>query len=219
MHKAVDVPLNTCLLGLWIAVFYYSVGPWKGAHDTESHVLTWMMVSSVFLIGFKIMHVMQGICQLTCAVDSGILGTVTYLDYAMKSIVFWFFLVWSIFGANWLANEGLSDDSWFSTAAIVTLCFTFALSWLPLVVIFFGMMALMLACCFLAANAHEVEPEHETEEHVIKREVREARAEKLHLVTDSIVGAVLPKQMAGGLVGLIKKSTEKNGKKGLKQEP
>jgi len=70
-----------------------------------------------------------------------------------STATFFFNLVWSVMGANWLQDKGLGDDTWFQAAAITTCIFSFLSSWGILVSIFLGLIA---CCCALAFISNQV---------------------------------------------------------------
>merc|ERR1719469_1657507 len=71
--------------------------------------------------------------------------------------VFWFNLVWSIMGANWLQDKGLGHDTWFKAAAITTCVFSFLCSWGVIVGIFLGFTICCCVVCFAVKQMESLE--------------------------------------------------------------
>lgn len=204
---------------LWTCIFYYCINIWPESVDGHAQVITFMTYAAGFLMVGKFLLLTNQLFDMICGFNClGFRGCVGCLTCMAATSSFFFFLVWSIMGANWLQDQGLGDNLWFKGAAITTCVFTFLFSWGILVVI---VLALVIMCCFLAFAANVVDQaQKEAEEaekqggsgsdQIAKKEESQARIEKMR----NTLGSFLSKVPGAGdkLQTLMAKGTEKFNK-------
>lgn len=141
------------MCALWTAIFYYCINTWPTTQDSHAQVITFMTYASgFFMVGACTMLAATLTAMVSClgcfSCCFGFLSCLTYMA------IFWFNLVWSIMGANWLQDKGLGHDTWFKAAAITTCVFSFLSSWGVIVGIFLG---LTICCCVVCVAVKQME--------------------------------------------------------------
>lgn len=154
----------------------------------------------------KASHLFNEIVCLTCESWFGFTCFLMIVNSLVRTSTFLFFIVWSIFGANWLMAVDFSGDVWFQSATIITCIFTFFFSWLPLTMIFLLTIIICTVCCCICATlkntVHDIEVNLENEEKMLNQQLR---SEGLLTVINFVLGKILPEMMTVPITGLIRK--------------
>lgn len=185
---------------LWASIFYYSLEVWPQEEKNfiYPNVNTFMMYASGVLMTNMILFLITVIFNPLCVYPvCECAPFLWFVNLVAGGLTFLFFLVWSIMGAIWVQKDGLDLHkfyipwwvtgkfylgTWFKNAANTTLIFSFVISWLPMVFLFFGLMC--TCCAAIAANKSEEDHPEMTDE---DREKFRANKNKLNGIVKFVV--------------------------------